>query len=63
MSSKSERIIFSWREDDFVYFAEQFEDFTNLFKIGKVSTGDAVNEDETRGEEKDFNVQICSSAG
>ena len=45
MNSKTERIIFSWREDHYVYFAEQFEDQMSLFKIGKILTGDAINED------------------
>ena len=45
MSSKSEGIIFSGREDDFVYFAEQFEARIHSLKLGKVLIGDATHED------------------
>ena len=45
MSSKSERIIFWGREDDFVYFAEQFEARMHSLKLRKVLTGDANYED------------------
>ena len=45
MSSKSERMIFFGRKDDFVYFAEQFEVCMHSLKLGKVLTGDVTNED------------------
>ena len=41
MSSKSESIIFSGRDDDFVYFAEQFKALIHSLKFGKVLTADA----------------------
>ena len=44
MNSKSERIICSGREDDFVYFAEQFEARMHSLKLGKALTGDATHE-------------------
>ena len=45
MSSKSQQIIFSEREDDLVYFAETFEARMHSLKLGKVLTGDATYED------------------
>ena len=45
MGSKSERIIFSGPEDDFVYFPEQFEARLHLLKLGKVLSGEATHED------------------
>ena len=42
MSSKSERLVFSGREDDILYFAEQFEARMNSLKLGKVLSGEAT---------------------
>ena len=42
MSSKSERLVFSGCEDDFLYFAEQFEARMHSFKLGKVLSGEAT---------------------
>ena len=42
MSSKSERLAFSGREYDFLYFAEQFEARMHSLKLGKVLTGAAT---------------------
>ena len=44
MSSKSERITFSGREDGFVCFAEQFEARVHSLKLGRATTGDATHE-------------------
>ena len=45
MSSKAEKIIFNGHEDDFVFFAEQFEALIHSIKLGKVLTGDASHKD------------------
>ena len=42
MSSKLERLVFSGREDDFLYFAEQFEARMHSLKLGKVLSGEAT---------------------
>ena len=42
MSSKSERLVFSRREDDFLYFAEQFEARIHSLKRGKNLSGEAT---------------------
>ena len=42
MSSKSERLVFSGREYDFLYFAEQFEARMHSLKLGKVLSGEAT---------------------
>ena len=42
MSSKLERLEFSGREDDFLYFAEQFEARMHSLKLGKVLSGEAT---------------------
>ena len=45
MSSKSERITFSGRVDDFLYFAEQIEARIHSLKLRKLLPGDATHED------------------
>ena len=45
MSSKSEILIFSAREDNFVHFVEHFEAGLYSLKLGKMITGDATHED------------------
>ena len=42
MSSKTERLVFSGREDDFLYFAEQFEDRMQSLSFGKILSGEAT---------------------
>ena len=42
MSSKLERLVFSGREDDFLYFAEQFEARMLSLKLGKILSGEAT---------------------
>ena len=42
MSSKLERLVFSGREDDFFFFAEQFEASMHSLKLGKVLSGEAT---------------------
>ena len=42
MSSKTERLIFSGREDDLMYFAKQFEARMQSLKVGKVLSGEAT---------------------
>ena len=42
MTSKTERLVFSGREDDFLYFAEQFEDRMQSLSFGKVLSGEAT---------------------
>ena len=42
MSSKTERLVLSGREDDFLYFAEQFEARMHSLKLGKVLIGEAI---------------------
>ena len=42
MSSKLERLVFSGGEDDFLYFAEQFEARMHSLKLGKVLSGGAT---------------------
>ena len=42
MSSKLERLVFSGREDDFLYFAEQFEARMHSLKLGKVLSAEAT---------------------
>ena len=42
MSSKTNRVVFSGREDDFKYFAEQFEARMHSSKLGKVPSGEAA---------------------
>ena len=42
MSSKSERLVFRGREDDFLYFAEQFEARMHFLKLGEVLSGEAT---------------------
>ena len=41
MSLKTERLVFSWREDDFLYFAEKCEARMHSLKLGKVLSGEA----------------------
>ena len=42
MSLKTERLVFSGREDDFLYFGEQFETRIHYLKLGKVLSGEAT---------------------
>ena len=42
MSSKTERLVFSGREDDFLYFAQHFEARMHSLKNGKVLSGEAI---------------------
>ena len=42
MSSKLERLVFSGREDNFLYFAEQFEARMHSLKLGKGLSGEAT---------------------
>ena len=42
MSSKTERLVFSGREDDFSYLAEQFEARMPSLKLGKVLRGEGT---------------------
>ena len=42
MSSKSERLVFSGSEEDFLYFAEHFEARMHSLKLGKVLSGAAT---------------------
>ena len=49
MSSKLERLVFSGREDDFLYFAEQFEARMHSLKLGKVFSGEATYLDYVPG--------------
>ena len=41
MSSKSEILVFSGHEDDFLYFAEQFEARMHSLELGEVLSGEA----------------------
>ena len=45
MSSKTERLIFSGREEYFLYFAEQFEARMHSLRLGKVLSGEATHLD------------------
>ena len=45
MISKSERTNFNGREDEFVFFTEQFEARVQSLKLGNVLNGDATPED------------------
>ena len=42
MSSKAERLVFSGREIDLLYIAEQFEARMHSLKLGKVLIGEAT---------------------
>ena len=42
MSSKTETLVFSGREDDFSYLAEQFEARMHSLKLGKVLSGEGT---------------------
>ena len=42
MSSKSETLVFSWREEDFLCFAEQFKARMHSLKLGKVLSREAT---------------------
>ena len=42
MSSKTERLAFSGRDDDFLYFTEQFEARMHSLKLGKVRSGEVT---------------------
>ena len=42
MSSKTEILVFSGREDDFLYFAEQFKARTHSVKLGNFLSGEAL---------------------
>ena len=45
MSSQSDRIFYSGRVNDLVYFEEPFEARMHSLKLGIVLTGDATHED------------------